>query len=80
MKNLETKQEVIDMFDFDEEEPLKSILEGYVDIDGNYLKSIVNNPLQWVINEVKEYNQDIIKRIETEKLLKEYGVPKVETN
>ena len=80
MKNLETKQEVIDMFDFDEEEPLKSILEGYVDIDGNYLKIIVNNPLQWVINEVKEYNQDIIKRIETEKLLKEYGVPKVETN
>ena len=68
------------MFDFDEEEPLKSILEGYVDIDGNYLKIIVNNPLQWVINEVKEYNQDIIKRIETEKLLKEYGVPKVETN
>lgn len=68
------------MFDFDEEEPLKSILEGYVDIDGNYLKIIVNNPLQWVINEVKEYNQDIIKRIETEKLLEEYGVPKVETN
>ena len=80
MKNLETKQEVIDMFDFDEEEPLKSILKGYVDIDGNYLKIIVNNPLQWVINEVKEYNQDIIKRIETENLLEEYGFPKVETN
>lgn len=68
------------MFDFDEEEPLKSILKGYVDIDGNYLKIIVNNPLQWVINEVKEYNQDIIKRIETENLLEEYGFPKVETN
>lgn len=67
------------MFDFDEEEPLKSILEGYVDI-GNYLKIIVNNPLQWVINEVKEYNQDIIKRIETKNLLEEYGFLKVETN
>ena len=45
MKILEKKQKVIDMFDFYEEEPLKSILEEYADIDGDYLKIIVNNPL-----------------------------------
>jgi hypothetical protein len=55
------------MFDFYEEESLKSILEGYADIDGDYLKIIVNNPPQWVINEVKE-------------LLDAYGFPKMVTN
>ena len=67
MKILEKKQKVINMFDFYEEEPLKSILEGYTDIDGDYLKIIVNNPLQWVINEVKE-------------LLDAYGFAKMVTN
>ena len=74
------KEEIIDMFNFNEEEPLKSILEGYADVDRGYLKIIVNVPPQWVINEIEKYNQDVTKRIEAEKLLEEYGVPKIETN
>jgi len=68
------------MFNFNEEEPLKSILEGYADVDRSYLKIIVNVPSQWVINEIEKYNQDVTKRIEAKKLLEEYGFPKIETN
>jgi len=53
------KEEIIDMFNFNEEEPLKSILEGYADVDRSYLKIIVNVPPQWVINEIEKYNQDV---------------------